>query len=95
MLLFVLQVLKPYKMSSSDESRFSDSITVLLSEQTTECDIRIKKIRLGRLIGRGAFGQVHEGFAYCDSTSDVRTLRVAVKRPKSEYYNYCFITYEE
>ncbi|XP_041349618.1 fibroblast growth factor receptor 4-like [Gigantopelta aegis] len=81
------RVIKSFKMSSSDDSRFSDSITVLLSEQTTECDIRIKKIRLGRLIGRGAFGQVHEGFAYCDSTSDVRTLRVAVKRIKMNCSN--------
>ncbi|KAK7503438.1 hypothetical protein BaRGS_00005359, partial [Batillaria attramentaria] len=48
------------------------------------CEMRlhIRRVRVGRLLGRGAFGQVHEGVIFCTQNNSKRTLPVAVKRLK-------------
>ncbi|ESO99524.1 hypothetical protein LOTGIDRAFT_63499, partial [Lottia gigantea] len=45
-------------------------------------DIPIKKLKIGRALGKGAFGVVNEAYAYGGTSFDNKTFKVAVKRIK-------------
>ncbi|XP_071082770.1 uncharacterized protein [Haliotis cracherodii] len=69
--------------ASPDECRFTDGKYFSFEGRYAEWShITVKRLKIGRLLGRGAFGNVHEGFAYGTGIADNRPLRVAIKRLK-------------
>ncbi|KAL8614791.1 hypothetical protein ACOMHN_062834 [Nucella lapillus] len=70
-----------------DSSRRVPEVTIennLVSYSAPETKLCIRRLRIGRLIGRGAFGQVHAGLLFTSQNNVKKTLSVAVKRLKDK-----------
>ncbi|XP_050412818.1 mast/stem cell growth factor receptor Kit [Patella vulgata] len=64
-------------LSSAD---WLDGFAISKDGRYSKWDVPIRKLKIGRLLGKGAFGLVNEACAYGGSGFDNKTFKVAVKR---------------
>lgn len=79
MLCFILQC----QDSNQNEERHGSLVySTKLENYYKGLEVASSQLKIGKLIGRGAFGRVYEGHLH--NTKDRETKRVAVKRLKGE-----------
>lgn len=79
MLCFILQCQDSYQ---NEERHGSLVYSTKLENYYKGLEVASSQLKIGKLIGRGAFGRVYEGHLH--NTKDRDTKRVAVKRLKGE-----------
>lgn len=79
MLCFILQCQDSYQ---NEERHGSLVYSTKLENYYKGLEVASSQLKIGKLIGRGAFGRVYEGHLH--NTKDRDTTRVAVKRLKGK-----------